>query len=69
MNSISFKLDGLSCEACVKLSVNRIKKIPGVQEVSIDLNTGVAKVSSEADIDLDIIKHSLAGTDYKVINN
>lgn len=68
MNTIKFKLQGLTCEACIKLSTNRIKKIPGVQDVKIDLNSGDAEVSSIADIDLDAIKQSLVGTNYNVIN-
>jgi len=68
MNTINFKLSGLTCEACIKLSTSRLKKIPGVQEVKVDLNTGNVKVASAADIDLDTIKLSLADTDYNIIN-
>lgn len=69
MNSINFKLKGLTCEACIKLATGRIKKIPGVQDVKISLETGDAKVVGIADIDLDIIKHSLIDTNYNVISN
>lgn len=67
MNSIDFKLEGLTCEACVKLASGRIKKIPGVQDVTISLETGDARVVSVANIDLDIINQSLVGTHYNVI--
>ncbi len=67
MNTINFNLEGLTCEACVKLATGRIKKIPGVQDVIINLKTGDAKVISIADIDLDVIKQSLIGTNYNVI--
>lgn len=66
MNIIHFKLDGLTCEACVKLATWRLKKIEGVQEVEINLSTGEAKISSEKDIDLDIIKNSLSGMTFAV---
>ena len=68
MNSINFKLKGLTCEACIKLATGRIKKIPGVKDVKISLETGDAKVVSIADIDLDIIKHSIVDTNYNVTN-
>jgi len=68
MNTINFKLKGLTCEACIKLSVSRLKKIPGVQAVEIDLKTGDAKVTSLDDINLDIIRHSLVDTNYQVIS-
>jgi len=67
MNIINFKLEGLTCEACVKLVINRIKKIPGVQNVKIDLASGEAEVFSIADIDLALIRHSLAGTTYNIV--
>lgn len=68
MNTINFKLKGLTCEACIKLSTSRIKKISGVQDVKIDLNSGDAEVTSVDDLDLDIIKQSLVGTNYNVTN-
>ena len=68
MNTINFKLKGLTCEACVKLATNRIKKVPGVQEVKIDLSTENAKVIGTSDIDLDVIKQSLVDTNYIVID-
>lgn len=68
MNNINFKLEGLTCEACVKLATGRIKKIPGVTNVEIEFITGNTKVGSEADINLDLIKQSLDGMTFKVVN-
>ncbi len=67
MNNIHFKLEGLTCEACVKLATNRFKKVPGVQEVKIDLSSGETEVSSLADIDLDILQVSLEGMPYSIV--
>lgn len=67
MNDINFKLVGLTCEACVKLATNRLKKVPGVQEVSIDLVSGETKVSSETNLDLGILAKSLEGSPYSIV--
>lgn len=67
MQDINFKLAGLTCEACVKLATKRLKKIPGVYEVSVDLATGETGVFSEADLDLDLLEQSLSGTHYSII--
>jgi len=67
MNNINFKLAGLTCEACVKLATNRLKKVPGVVEVKIDLNSGQAEVSSTAEIDLGILAASLEGSGYLMV--
>jgi len=66
MNILNFKISGLTCEACVKLITSRVKKIIGVQDVTIDLKTGDAHVSSSDEINLDQIKQSLANTTYQV---
>jgi Cu+-exporting ATPase len=65
MDNINFKLEGLSCPACIKLASLRFKKIPGVQDVSIDLESGQAKVSGDS-INLEALKKSLEGTNYSI---
>jgi copper chaperone CopZ len=66
MNNIDFKLDGLSCEACVKLSTNRFKKVLGVSDVNINLATGEASVSGKG-FTLEDLEKSLEGTTYKIV--
>jgi hypothetical protein len=48
------------------LAAAKIRKMPGVNDVIIDLKTGDAYVSSEADLDLSIIAQSLDGTPYSI---
>jgi len=67
MNTIYFKVEGLTCEACGKLISNRLKKIAGVKDISVNQVTGDSEVSSEDHIDLDMIEKSLVGTPYKII--
>ncbi len=66
MTDINFKLEGLNCEACVKLSTNRFKKVPGVTEVSINLATGDTHVLGD-NFTLNDLKKSLEGTTYKIV--
>ncbi len=68
MNIINFELEGLTCEACVKLAGNLIKKIPGVVDVEIEFTSGKAKVQSNLEINIGLIKNSLAGMTFKVAN-
>jgi len=67
MNDIKFKLEGLNCEACVKIATKRFLKVPGVREANIDLTTGNTQILSDVEIDLDALQKSLAGTDYLII--
>ena len=66
MTDINFKLSGLTCEACVKLSTNRFKKVLGVSEVNINLATGETRVSGEG-FTLDDLAKNLEGTTYKIV--
>jgi len=66
MTDINFKLEGLNCEACVKLSTNRFKKVPGVSDVSINLATGETHVIGDK-ITLSDLEKSLEGTTYKIV--
>ena len=67
MNTIYFKVDGITCDACGKLISSRLKKIEGVKEVNVNQTTGDSEVISEAYIDLDIVEKSLMGTPYKIV--
>jgi copper chaperone CopZ len=66
MNNTNFKITGLTCGACAKLAVSRLKKVPGVQEVKIDPQSGETEVFSVADLDLEILEESLKGTPYSI---
>lgn len=59
----NFKITNLDCEACIKLSMMVLKKLPGVQTVNIDLKTGLTEVESEQELNWDDIKNSLATVD------
>ena len=67
MNNINFKLAGLTCTACTKLATNRLKKVPGVQEVKIDLASGQTEISSVTNIDLSALEDSLKGSGYSIV--
>ena len=66
MNNINFKLAGLTCEACIKLASKRLAKVPGVQAVNIDLASGNAQVSGDANLNLEALAQSLEGTTYSI---
>lgn len=62
----NFLLKGLTCGACIKLITIKLKKIPGVTEIKIDLATGKTQVEADRQIDLPEIKQTLHGTDFSV---
>ncbi len=66
METINFRLAGLTCGACAKLAQKRIAKIDGVIN-SIVGEDGSAEITSEKTILKEEVKNALFGTDYSVI--
>lgn len=69
MNKIKFKLIGLTCDACLRLSIMKIGKINGVKEIRVDDLGGKAEIMAERNITLSEIQAALSGTGYKVAKN
>jgi copper chaperone CopZ len=62
---ISFKLQGLTYEACVKLCEIKIKKIHGITNIKYNVSKGVMDVESEGQINLGQIQAALSNTPYQ----
>lgn len=60
-----FKLSGLTCEACEKLSAKRIGRIAGVSAVEVDKDSGRAEITADRAIDLKEVQDVLADTAYQ----
>lgn len=62
---MNFKISGLTCDACVKLSAKRIGRIPGVSAVQVDQDSGQASLVATREVTLAEINESLKGTEYR----
>jgi len=47
MESTELKVDGMTCGSCVAAVTRALKRVPGVQDVEVDLQSGVARVRGE----------------------
>jgi copper chaperone CopZ len=45
METAEIRVDGMTCEGCVKSVARTLQSVPGVQEVAVFLAEGKAKVS------------------------
>lgn len=63
----TFHLEGLTCEACVKLCAMKLKKLVGVEGVTIDLPTGRAMIEGTTPLTLEEANAALAGTHYRAL--
>jgi copper chaperone len=66
MNTTKFKLAGMHCESCVKISKMNLSDIKGVSEVELDLASGEGKLVADRDVALSEIEEAMKDTDYKV---
>lgn len=60
------KLNGLTCNACKQVSERRIKRIAGVQAVTVDITTGTTEIIAERVVSPLEVQSVLNGTDYIV---
>ena len=66
MNNLNFKITNITCEACVKVSMMVLRKIPGVTDIQIDQQTGSTTVSVDHDAKEEII-NALKAVDKEVV--
>ncbi|MEK7598281.1 MAG: cation transporter [Patescibacteria group bacterium] len=66
MNELRFKLEGLHCQSCVKISQMNIGDISGVKNVEIDLTTGDGRLEAEREVRFDEVVEALKNTNYTV---
>lgn len=69
MYNLKFKIVNLTCEACVKLSVSSLKKIPGMINADVDFQSGETRITAHKNISWqEIVKSlSLIGKEAKLI--
>ncbi len=47
MQTTELKVDGMTCGSCVASVTKALKRVPGVQDVEVDLGNGIARVRGE----------------------
>ena len=65
-HTTNIQLKGLTCNACKQVSERRIKRIQGVQTVTVDIKTGSTEIIADRAISPLEVQSVLAGTDYTV---
>ena len=62
-----FKLNGLTCEACVKLASKRLERLAGVENVIIKLATGETEIIANHEISDNEAELVLTGSGYSIV--
>jgi copper chaperone CopZ len=59
MNSQTFKITNITCDACVKLSTKALKVLPGVEKVNVDRLSGVSVIETANEVSWEQITSTL----------
>ncbi len=64
---MKIKVEGMTCDNCVRTVKRLFSKIHGVDEVEIDLKNGIVEVKNSRQVPLHLFEEALEDTAYKVV--
>ena len=62
----TYNVEGMSCQHCVNAVTTEVSKVPGVQQVAVDLESGRVTVTSDASPDDAAIRAAVDEAGYEV---
>ena len=62
----TYKVVGMTCAHCVAAVTEEISLIPGVTAVDVDLDSGTARVTSDAALDLEAVRVAVNEAGYEL---
>ncbi|MBA4698546.1 MAG: copper chaperone CopZ [Ruminococcus sp.] len=69
MEKSIIKVDGMSCEHCVKAVTNAVNALPGIESVEVDLKAGTVTVEHDpAQSPADKIKFEIEEQGYDIVS-
>jgi copper chaperone len=69
MNKETIKVEGMSCEHCVKAVTKAVNALPGIGSVEVDLKSGTVSVEHDpSQSTLDKIKFEIEEQGYDIVS-
>ncbi len=69
MSESVYHVTGMTCGHCAAAVERELKKIPGVTEVDVNIETGAVKVASEALLERTDVAAAIEEAGYELIGN
>jgi len=70
MQSISLRINGMTCAACAQASERAVKKLPGIEDASVNFSTEKLSVTfDDASLDVEAIKAAVAKAGYEAVDD
>ena len=67
MINTEYNVQGMTCGHCAQAVTTEIKKLAGVTEVEVTVETGVVKVASDTALDLDVVAAAVDEAGYELV--
>ena len=68
MEHATLKVTGMTCQGCVASVTRVLKAVPGVSEVTVELNPGTAKIAYDQSLaTLPVLKAAIEDAGYDVV--
>ncbi len=63
-----FRVDGMTCSHCIETIKKALRTIDGIDDISINFNSGEVRITAKREIPCDEIKRVIEEWDYKVVD-
>lgn len=67
MNELKFTITNLTCEACAKVSCMALRTLNGIRDVTVDFQSGAARIKSDEPVNSEDIMKMLNSKGYNVL--
>ncbi len=67
MSTTTYKVQGMTCGHCVNAVTEEVRKLDGVNDVQIDLDSGNVTVTSEAPLSEDAVRAAVDEAGYELV--
>jgi copper chaperone len=64
----TYTVAGMTCGHCVSAVTGELSEIPGVEQVKVDLDSGLVTVTSQAALDDDAVAAAVDEAGYRVVS-
>lgn len=68
MTTNTFTVQGMTCDHCVASVTEEVKRIPGVRDVEVTLESGAVTVTSDTDLDTAAVQAAVEEAGYELVS-
>ncbi len=67
ITTTTYRVEGMTCEHCVRAVTTELVILPGVQSVDVDLETGAVTVTSNGPLDESVVREAVDEAGYELV--